>query len=183
MTTIFTFTACGSTSSPKTDTESTTVQMIEETSEEVTEQPTTEEPTTEEPTTEKPTEDPKVVEEEFKNSCETIDFETLSRNPDKYKSNNYKLEGKVIQVMESAWGDTVELRINITKKTYKYIDSVTWSDTIYATVEIPGGEDRLLEDDIITFWGTCDGMYTYESVLGSSISLPKIDIKHYELNN
>lgn len=50
MTTIFTFTACGSTSSPKTDTESTTVQIIEETSEEVTEQPTTEEPTTEEPT-------------------------------------------------------------------------------------------------------------------------------------
>lgn len=153
-----------------------------EVTEEIKEQPTTEKPATEEPT-EAPTEDPKAVEEKFKNSCESIDFETLSRNPDKYKGNNYKLEGEVIQVQESSWSDTVELRINITKETFEYIDDVLWTDTIYATVEIPDGEDRLLEDDIITFWGTCDGMYTYESVLGSSISLPKIDIKYYELNN
>ena len=157
----------------------TATTVVETTAEEV----TTEEPTTVVPTTEKPTEDPKKVEKEFKDSCDTIDFKTLSRNPDKYKGNNYKLTGEIIQVQESAWGDTVDLRINITKEEFEYIDDVMWTDTIFATVEIPDGEDKLLEDDVITFWGTCDGNYTYETVLGNNVSLPKIDIKYYELNN
>lgn len=179
--TVFATTACGgvSTLNQETTAAETTVEVT-------TEEPTTEEPTTEKPTepptTEKPTESPKQVEKKFKNSCETIDFETLSRNPDKYKDNNYKFTGEVIQVQESSWGDTVDLRINITKKTYEYIDSVNWTDTIYATVEIPEGEDRILEDDILTFWGTCDGSYSYTSVMGSKITLPKIDIKYYKID-
>lgn len=119
--------------------------------------------------------------QKFTDSCTTIDFDTLSRNPDKYKGNNYKFTGEVIQVSES-WGDTVNLRINVTKKSYEYIDDEYWEDTIYATVEIPEGADRILEDDIITIWGTCDGLYSYTSILGSSVSLPKIDVKYYEIN-
>lgn len=141
---------------------------------------TTVEVATDEPTTEKPTDDPAKIEQKFKDSCESIDFKTLSRNPDKYKGNNYKLTGEVIQVQEG-WLDTVELRINITKEEFEYIDEVMWTDTIYATVTIPEGADNILVDDVITFWGTCDGEYTYTSVLGDSITLPKIDIKYYEL--
>ncbi len=142
----------------------------------------TEELTKADPATEKPTEDPAKVESEFKDSCDTIDFKTLSRNPDKYKGNNYKFTGEVIQVQESSWGDTVDLRVNITKEKFEYIDDVMWTDTIYATVEIPDGEDKILKDDILTFWGTCEGNYTYESVLGNSVSLPKISIKYYEIS-
>lgn len=139
--------------------------------------------------TEKPTEnktEPAAISEnDFKSSCESIDFETLSRNPDKYKGNNYVLTGEVIQVEESSWlSDTVSLRINITKNEYEYIDADPYyTDTIYAEVEIPDGADRILEDDIITFWGTCDGMYSYTSILGSKVSLPKIDIRYYQLEN
>lgn len=121
-------------------------------------------------------------EAEFKNSCSTIDYDTISRNPDKYKGNNYKFTGEVIQVQESSWSNTVELRVNITKHTYEYIDGEYYEDPIYCTVEIPDGADRILDDDIITFWGTCDGLYTYTSILGSSVSVPKIDIKYYEIN-
>lgn len=123
-----------------------------------------------------------VAEEEFKNSCESIDYATLARNPDKYKGNNYVFTGKVIQVTESTWyNKNVDLRIDITEESYEYLEGSNWTDTIYAIVEIPDGEDRILEDDIITFWGTCDGMYTYESIFGQKISLPKIDIKYFEL--
>lgn len=127
------------------------------------------------------TEDPKAKEDQFKNSCGTIDFKTLSRNPDKYKGNKYKLTGEVIQVQEDSWSDMVELRIDITKETSEYSDYVFWSDTIYATVYIPDGEDNILVDDIITFWGTCDGEFTYETVMGDNITLPKIDIEYYVL--
>ncbi|MCH5297620.1 MAG: zinc-ribbon domain-containing protein [Ruminococcus sp.] len=165
----------------KTDSKQAVTNVVEETTkEEITAEPTTEKPT--EPPTEKPTEDPTKLENEFKDSCDTIDFKTLSRNPDKYKGNNYKFTGEVIQVQESSWGDTVDLRINITKEEFEYIDDVMWTDTIYATVEIPDGEDKILEDDILTFWGTCEGNYTYTSVLGSSVSLPKISIKYFELS-
>lgn len=131
--------------------------------------------------TEQPTENLAEIEENFKNSCETIDYKTLARNPDKYKGNNYKITGEVIQVQEFRRNSTVELRINITKETYGYNDKAYYTDTVYCTVEIPDGEDRILEDDIITFWGTCDGLYSYESVVGSLISLPKIDIQYFEM--
>lgn len=153
------------------DTEETTNEPTEKETEAVTEAPT-----------DPPTEDPAKVEKEFKDSCETIDFESLARNPEKYKGSNFKLTGQVIQVQEG-WLDQVDLRINITKEEFEYIDDVLWTDTIYATVEIPDNADNILEDDVITFWGTCDGEYTYESVLGSNVTLPKIDIEYYELNN
>ena len=49
--------------------------------------------------------------------------------------------------------------------------------------EVPEESDRILEDDIITIWGECDGLYSYESVLGSKVSLPKIDVKYYSIDN
>jgi hypothetical protein len=166
------------------DTNETTVQAVTTVEGE---NETTAEPTTAEPTTEEPTQDPAIVEEEFKNSCESISFEDLSRNPDKYKDNKYTFTGEVIQVQENdSWlSDTtqVDLRINVTKKTYEYLDEDYWEDTIYATIELPEGADRILEDDIITIWGTCDGNYTYESVLGNKVSLPKIDVEYYSINN
>lgn len=175
----------GSTSTPKSTKPDTTVASSSvDSNEKVTEKPT--EKATEKPTekpTEKATVDPKKAETDFKASCSEIDFKTLSRNPDKYKGNNYVLTGQVIQVLDSdSWFDnTTTLRINITKNKYEYIDDVTWTDTIIATVTIPKGADRIIENDVIKFWGTCDGLYTYESIMGQKISVPKIDIMYYQL--
>lgn len=118
---------------------------------------------------------------DYKELCESIDYKTLARNPDKYKGNNYKFTGEVIQVMEYNSSESVHIRVNVTKETNEYNDFVNWKDTIYAVVKIPKGEDRILEDDIITFWGECDGLYTYENVMSSSTSLPKINIKYFDL--
>lgn len=121
--------------------------------------------------------------EDYIKSCKTIDYKTLSRNPDKYKGEHFKLTGQVIQVLDSdSWfSDATTLRINITKHDNEYVDD-WWEDTIVATVVIPKGADRILENDIITFYGDCDGLYTYTSVLKQKISLPKIDIKYFEVN-
>ncbi|MDD6464112.1 MAG: hypothetical protein PUF57_09115 [Clostridiaceae bacterium] len=141
---------------------------------------TTEETTTQKiTTTTKPTTTvPKLSESEFKAQCSTIGFDTLSRNPDKYKGKKYKFTGEVIQVSESSLlGMTFcDLRINVTEGEYG------WEDTIYATVTLKEGEDRILEDDIITIWGTCEGNYTYTSIMGASISLPKIDVEYFEIS-
>ena len=106
----------------------------------------------------------------------------MSRNPDKHKGEKLKYTGKVIQVQEDEhWLDdntTVDLRINVTKDEYGL-----WDDTIFATVELPKNADRILEDDIITIWGECDGKYSYTSVLGSDVTLPKINIEYYSVKS
>ncbi len=112
--------------------------------------------------------------DEYIAMCETIDYETLSRNPDKYKGQDFQITGEVIQVVESGSGQ-VDFRINITKGDY------FWSDTIYATTIIPTGSDRILEDDTITIYGKCEGLYTYESVLGAQVSLPLITVYYYSI--
>ena len=115
--------------------------------------------------------------EEYISSCQSLPFEDLARNPDSWKGTRLSYTGQVIQVVEPSYGDTVTLRVNVTQDEYGW-----WDDTIMATVEIPKGDDRILEDDIITFFGECDGMYTYESIFGESISIPKIDIVYWALS-
>lgn len=110
-------------------------------------------------------------------ACTEIAYDDLARNPDKHKGQSFKFTGEVIQVAEPTFGNTVALRINVTKDEYDF-----YTDTIYATVTVPDGSDRILEDDIITVYGDCEGLYSYESVLGQKISLPKISIKYYEIN-
>ena len=114
--------------------------------------------------------------EQYISGCQHMSYADLARNPDKYKGQSFVFTGEIIQVIEPVWGNTVSLRINVTKEEYGY-----YTDTIYATVDLPEDADRLLEDDIITFYGDCDGLYTYKSVLGASISVPKIDIKYFNI--
>lgn len=117
--------------------------------------------------------------EDYLASCQTIDYQTLARNPDSYKGQSFKFTGEVIQVTEPTIGSTVTLRINVTKETI--LDEDFYSDTVLATVSIPDGNDRILEGDIITFYGDCEGLHTYESIFNQKISLPKISIKYYAI--
>lgn len=114
---------------------------------------------------------------EYKKECKTISYSDLARNPDKYKYDKFKFTGEVIQVMDDGY-DTV-LRINVTP--YTIGDSVHYKDTIYAEVMLFSGDDRILEDDIITIWGHCTGLITYESIFGQQISIPGMDIEYYEI--
>ena len=113
--------------------------------------------------------------EEAKGYETGITYEQLARSPEKYKNQKVKFTGEVIQVIEPSSGSTVTLRINVTKGSYGI-----WKDTVYATVNLPKSEDRILEDDIITFYGVSVGMISYESTLGATISIPGVRIDRFE---
>ena len=108
----------------------------------------------------------------FKDSCKSYTYKEIARNPDKYKGKNIKFTGKVIQVMEGMF-NSVTLRIDMTKDEYGYYD-----DTIYATYTYSEGENKILEDDIVTVYGICQGTTSYESIFGATVTLPQIDIKY-----
>ena len=116
-------------------------------------------------------------EAEFKASCQTYTFEQMAKNPDNFKGTNVKITGEVIQTLYS--NGSVDLRVNITKKgTY----STYYTDTIYVLYYPEKGEDKILEDDIITIYGTSQGDYTYTSTIGASVTLPLIYGKYIEIN-
>lgn len=113
---------------------------------------------------------------DYKSKCKEYTYEKMARNPGKVKGKFAKLTGEVIQVMEN--DGSVELRVNITKNSYGY-----YSDTVYVYYPMKSKDgDRILEDDIITIYGKLAGTETYTSVLGSEVTLPKINAEYIEFN-
>ena len=106
----------------------------------------------------------------FKDSCQTYTYDEIARNPSDYMGENAKFRGEVIQIQES--GTDCVMRVNVTQGSYG------WSDTIYATYTRGNKESRILEDDIITMWGTLQGTKTYTTVLGASVTIPEMSVKY-----
>lgn len=119
----------------------------------------------------------KQEEKEFKADCKIYTYKELARNPDKIEGKKVKLTGEVVQTLYGS--GSVDLRVNITKKgTY----STYYTDTIYVVYYPKDGEDKILEDDIITIWGTSKGDYTYTSTIGASVTLPLISAEYVSIN-
>lgn len=115
-------------------------------------------------------------EKNFKESCKTYTFEQIARNPEKFKGTNVKVTGEVIQAIYNS--SSVDLRVNITKQG-KY--STYYTDTIYVVYYPKEGEDKILEDDIVTIYGISQGDYSYISTIGSKVTLPLIYGKYIQI--
>lgn len=123
-------------------------------------------------------EHPDVPEAEYKAMCGEIEFDQLARNPDNYEGQMFKFTGEVVQFMDT--GSSYDLRLNVTAVE----DSDGWvyyEDTIYVSIEVEEGADKILDYDIVTVYGVCSGAYTYESIVGTQVTLPRISAKYYEL--
>ena len=117
------------------------------------------------------------AEQEEKERQEKIGYDTgitysqLARTPDDYKGQKVKFSGKVLQVQEGLFSDVIRLGVNGS------YDNVLWlSIPITATKS----DERILEDDYITIYGVADGIKTYETVLGASISIPSVTVDKLE---
>lgn len=106
----------------------------------------------------------------YKETCETVAYRDIERNPETYNGTHLIVTGKVVQVSEG-WFDTVTLRVEDNN-----------GDVWYITYTRNDGESRILEDDLITCYGECDGVESYTSVLGNQVTIPSVDMKYYEIN-
>ena len=98
-----------------------------------------------------------------------ITYSQLARTPDDYVGNKITFEGKVIQVSESSYSDSVYLRV-ATSDDYNKVMLIEYDSSILSS--------RILEDDEIRFYGTSTGLYTYESTLGKSVTIPAATVEH-----
>ena len=127
--------------------------------------------------TEKYTLTPAEAKEYFMNHCQSISYEELARYPDKYKGQYVKFRGEVIQVIEGGLFTTkYAFRINVTQQGSYY---TYWDDTVYVTYKPKSSDEaKILEDDIVTFYGVFDGDYTYTTVLGARVTVPSVDAEY-----
>lgn len=114
----------------------------------------------------------------YKTKCGTYSYKEIARNPDMYEGKYMKFTGKVIQVQEApSFLYYSVYRISVTNNGYGYYD-----DTVYVTCDNYGEGDRILEDDIVTFYGECKGTKTYETVMGADVTIPWVEAEFIELN-
>ena len=104
------------------------------------------------------------------NSYQALPYDEMARNGDNHKGEKLQITGKVIQVMDSDIGFAT-LRV-ATRDGY---------EDVYL-VQIPADQwksHRLLEDDVITFYGEVYGLYSYSSTMGGKITVPAINVNMY----
>lgn len=92
-----------------------------------------------------------------------INYKNVARDPDAYVGVKMKCTGKVLQVSESDTETDVRLA---TDGEYDDVVMVGFEPSIL--------DVRVLEDDELTVYGTCVGLFTYSAVLGNEVSIPAI---------
>lgn len=98
-----------------------------------------------------------------------ITYDNIARNPDDYTGKKVKFSGKVIQVIEGS--GTVQIRLAINSD-YDQVVLCEYDSSIT--------DSRILEDDIITIYGTSVGTITYQSTMGGQITVPGILIQRID---
>lgn len=92
-----------------------------------------------------------------------VPYATVARNPDGYKGQNLAFNGEVLQVQESSDETDIRLAVN---GDYNDVVMVGFNPSIV--------QGRVLENDYITVYGQCAGLYSYEAVLGNQVSVPAL---------
>ena len=114
-------------------------------------------------------------EAELKKGYETgITYDNLARNPDTYKWKKVKFKGEVLQVIEDS--NITEIRLATKSSPWGgYME-----DVVYLSISNSMLDSRILEGDIITIYGISQGLFTYETVMGSNMTIPLIYVDKVE---
>lgn len=94
---------------------------------------------------------------------QAMNYKNVARDPDAYEGMKLKCTGRVLQVSEGDSETDVRLA---TDGDYDDVVLVGFDPAIL--------DVRVLEDDELTVYGICIGLYTYTAVLGNEISVPAI---------
>lgn len=113
------------------------------------------------------------LEKLYKDNCQKISYDSLSRTPDDYKGQYVKFSGRVVQVCSEA-------ESKLYYSTYRVATSGRYDNVVYIKVDNYGSGSRILEEDKITFYGEYEGLYSYKTVMGAEVTIPCIIVKYID---
>lgn len=119
--------------------------------------------------------------EQIKTNSTKVDYEDLFRNVDKYREDILYFKGEVAQVVPvEGWDNLYRLHVFTEKRNEE--DPIYMEDDLYLYYQEP---PRVLEDDIIEFWGvvTEEGTQRYETTGGEWRTIPELQALFLELEN
>lgn len=93
---------------------------------------------------------------------QNVSYDDVARDPETYEGKLLTFTGTAVQIVEGSL-NTMRLAVN-----------GNYDEMIMVTYDPSNIEKRILEDDNVQIYGMCSGLYTYESVMGASISIPGI---------
>lgn len=94
-----------------------------------------------------------------------ITYDQLARTPDDYMAKKVSFSGTVIQVLEDDGVTEMRLAVNGNYDTILLVD----------IADENRGKSHVLEDDNLTVYGVSMGTVTYESTIGSKITVPSVE--------
>lgn len=115
---------------------------------------------------------------EYKKLCSKYNYKDLLRNPSDYYEKNAYYFGQILQVVSNK-ANYKSYRVGVDCTKYSYIDGYHCDNDIFVEYY---GNDVFIEDDMVKMWGTMNKTYTYTTVLGASLTIPKFEAKIMELN-
>lgn len=93
--------------------------------------------------------------EDYKASCEEVSWTDLARYPDKYVGQRIKVTGQVSQIIDGSWLSDGGYRVY---EDYDFSVGDTWlKKEWYIAMDPENASPRILEDDVITFYGEFAG--------------------------
>ena len=107
-----------------------------------------------------------VSKDDYKALCETLDYESVLRNPDENKGKYCVLSGTVDQIIEGLLGTYTIYIADSSGEKWKCV--YTYGEN----------ETHLLEGDVVTVFGKCKGTATSTTVLGKQMTMPYIDVEY-----
>lgn len=106
----------------------------------------------------------------YKNSCQSVSYKVLNKNPDGHKGEKVKLKGQIMQIQEEG-GQTFML-LSVTSLGYGY-----WTDNVAVAYY---GKIDAYEEDVIAIYGDVTGAFSYKSRAGWDITVPGVLAKYVD---
>ena len=116
---------------------------------------------------------PEEIKAQYISQCQSIAYDNLARTPDDYKGTKVKMSGYVLQVASEATS-------SYEYSAYRVATRGRYDNVVYLRVDNYGTGRRILEDDKISFYGESDGLMSYKTVMGATMTIPQITAKYVD---
>ena len=109
-------------------------------------------------------------EEDFKAEASSIDYDQLAKNPEAYRGEKVVYTGQIFQIQEEEGFGFMLL--SVTDEGYGF-----WTDNIWVNFTEP---IAAAEEDVVTVYGKMTGSEEYETQIGGSTYVPRMNAKYID---
>lgn len=107
---------------------------------------------------------------------EAVSYKELEKNSAKYEGTPISFTGEVLQIQEE------ELEVTNINTEVRLAINGDINQVVYVTFQDAFGMEGIVNEDMISVYGTLSGSVTYESVAGHQITIPSMDAVIYKKN-